>query len=193
MSLQDALFLVDRGGTNNHSRGSDIAANLVSGDKVLVQRGTGGSTEHFSATWTGSGWDRLQDTDLLIAWDGAENRMVTGSTFKTLFLPAPYAVTPPQIRFTGVTGDYGTLRYEVVSFSTWSRPPLTEVNDNQNGYGKWGYTRDGSYWYESYDDYGSYYFDPNVLSVRYVEYRKFEAYDGYAKSFSLEYPIGEPT
>ena len=38
MSLDDALFLVDRGGTNYHSKGSDIGDRIQVGDKVLVQR-----------------------------------------------------------------------------------------------------------------------------------------------------------
>ena len=48
MSLDDALFLVDRGGTNYHSKGSDIADRIQVGDKVLVQR----NNERFY-TWYG--------------------------------------------------------------------------------------------------------------------------------------------
>ena len=48
MSLDDALFLVDRGGTNYHSKGSDIADRIQVGDKVLVQR----NDERFY-TWYG--------------------------------------------------------------------------------------------------------------------------------------------
>ena len=47
MSLDDALFLVDRGGTNYHSKGSDIGDRMVAGDTVLVQRGT----DRFKATY----------------------------------------------------------------------------------------------------------------------------------------------
>ena len=54
MSLDDALFLVDRGGTNYYSKGSDIADRIQVGDKVLVQRGS----EHFYA-WYG----KTTDTD----------------------------------------------------------------------------------------------------------------------------------
>ena len=48
MSIDDALFLVDRGGTNYHSKGSDIADRIQVGDKVLVQR----NDERFY-TWYG--------------------------------------------------------------------------------------------------------------------------------------------
>ena len=81
MSLDDALFLVDRGGTNYHSKGSDIGDRMVAGDMVLVQRGT----ERFKATFDGSAWTKIQDSDLLLTWDGTSNRMVTGANFKTLF------------------------------------------------------------------------------------------------------------
>ena len=82
MSLDDALFLVDRGGTNYHSKGSDIGDRMVAGDTVLVQRGT----DRFKATYTGS-WDKIQDSDLVLAWDGTNNRKVTGANFKALFTP----------------------------------------------------------------------------------------------------------
>ena len=48
MSLDDALFLVDRAGTNYHCKGYDLKTKLQIGDKILVQRGT----EHFH-TWYG--------------------------------------------------------------------------------------------------------------------------------------------
>ena len=81
MSLDNALFLVDRGGTNYHSKGSDIGDRMVAGDSVLVQRGT----DRFKATYDGSSWDKIQDSDLLLAWDGNNSRKVTGANFKTLF------------------------------------------------------------------------------------------------------------
>ena len=65
MSLDNALFLVQRGGTNYHSKGSNIGDRMVAGDTVLVQRGT----DRFKATYTGS-WDKIQDSDLVLAWDG---------------------------------------------------------------------------------------------------------------------------
>ena len=84
MSLDDALFLVDRGGTNYHSKGSDIGDRMVAGDSVLVQRGT----NHFKATYDGNEWTKIQDSDLLLAWDGTNNRKVTGANFKGLFKDA---------------------------------------------------------------------------------------------------------
>ena len=81
MALDNALFLVDRGGTNYRSKGSDIGDRMKSGDRVLVQRGT----NHFKATYDGSGWDKIRDSDLLLAWDGTNNRKVTGENFKALF------------------------------------------------------------------------------------------------------------
>ena len=54
---------------------------MVADDSVLVQRGT----EHFNATYDGTSWDKIRDSDLLLAWDGTKNRKVTGQTFKELF------------------------------------------------------------------------------------------------------------
>ena len=81
MALDDALFLVQRGSTSYRSKGSDISDKMKSGDMVLVQRGA----NHFKATYDGSGWDKIQDSDLLLAWDGTNNRRVTGENFKALF------------------------------------------------------------------------------------------------------------
>ena len=49
-----------------------------------MQRGT----DRFKATYTGS-WDKIQDSDLVLAWDGTNNRKVTGVNFKTLFFSPP--------------------------------------------------------------------------------------------------------
>ena len=82
MSLDDALVLVQRSGTAHRSKGSDIGDRMVDGDIVLVQRGT----DRFKATYDGSGtWSNIRDTDLLLAWDGSNNRRVTGANFKSLF------------------------------------------------------------------------------------------------------------
>lgn len=82
MSLDNALFLVQRGGTNYHSKGSSIGNKMVSNDRVLVQR----KGLRFKATYDGSGnWSNIKDTDLLLAWDGSNNRRVTGANFKSLF------------------------------------------------------------------------------------------------------------
>ena len=83
MSLDDALFLVQRSGTLHHSKGSDIGDRMVNGDSVLVQR----NGQRLRATYDGSEWSTIQDSDLLLAWDGTNNRRVTGANFKTLFIP----------------------------------------------------------------------------------------------------------
>ena len=85
MRPADALFLVDRGGTNHHSKGSDIGTKMVAGDSVLVQRGT----DRFKATYDGSDWTKIQDSDLVLAWDGTDSRKVTGANFKNLFITYP--------------------------------------------------------------------------------------------------------
>lgn len=180
MSLNDALFLVDRDGTNHHSKGSDIGSRAISGDKILVQR----NGKQFTAAYDGVEWSRLQDSDLLVAWDGAETRRVTGSNFKALFLPPPEIVTLPKIRNTGQTNGYGQLLYELVTPATWSRP-----SDRRGGV--WEYTRDGDYWYGRTDSYGTYYYDNNVLKVRYEDKHLFGNSWYYATS--EEYPIGKPT
>jgi len=81
MSLDDALFLVQRSGTLHHSKGSDIGDRMVAGDMVLVQR----NDQRFKATYDGNEWSTIRDSDLLLAWDGTNNRKVTGANFKGLF------------------------------------------------------------------------------------------------------------
>lgn len=81
MALDNALFLVQRDSTRYRSKGSDIGDRMVAGDIVLVQR----EANHFKATYNGSSWDKIQDSDLLLAWDGTNNRRVTGANFKALF------------------------------------------------------------------------------------------------------------
>lgn len=85
MTLDGALFLVDRAGTNYHSKGQDIGTRMKANDSVLVQRGD----EHFQATYNGATWDKIKDTDLVLAWDGTKNRKVSGENFKALFAPIP--------------------------------------------------------------------------------------------------------
>ena len=79
---EDALFLVDRGGTNYHGKGSDLNDRMVAGDIVLVER----NDERFKATYGGgSTWPTIQDTDLVLAWDDEKSRSVSGANFKALF------------------------------------------------------------------------------------------------------------
>ena len=80
MSLEDALFLVDRGGSNYKVSGADIKAKLQNGDSLLVQR----NGARFRYGYDGT-LDKIQDSDLLLAWDGTTNRRVTGENFKFLF------------------------------------------------------------------------------------------------------------
>lgn len=82
MSLQTALFLVDRGGTNYNVSGADIEAKLTSGDSLLVQR----SDQRFQFSYDGT-LNKIQDTDLLVVWESDQTKHVTGQTFKGLFAP----------------------------------------------------------------------------------------------------------
>ena len=85
MSLDNALFLVNRGGTNFKVSGSNIATKIQNNDQVLVQRGS----NQFRATYGTSSWEKIGDNDLVLAWDGTNNRKVLGTNFKTLFTPIP--------------------------------------------------------------------------------------------------------
>ena len=79
---EDALFLVDRGGTNYHGKGSDLNDRMVAGDSVLVQR----DNVRYRATYGGgSTWPTIQDDDLVLAWDDEKPRKVSGANFKALF------------------------------------------------------------------------------------------------------------
>ena len=48
MSLDDALFLIERDGEKHHCKGSELKSKMVVGDRVLVQRGS----DHYQA-WYG--------------------------------------------------------------------------------------------------------------------------------------------
>ena len=81
MSLDTALFLVERNEAKYHVAGSDINSKVVDGDKFLVQRN--GQRYQYSYD---SNWDTdIEDTDLLLVWDSNKNWSVTGAQFKTLF------------------------------------------------------------------------------------------------------------
>ena len=106
MSLDDALFLVDRAGTNYRCKGSDIGDRMVDGDSVLVQR----NGQRFKATYDGSEWSTIQDSDLLLAWDGTKNRSVTGANFKTLFKePDPWLDV--KLVYVETLCDRGDIRF----------------------------------------------------------------------------------
>ena len=80
MSLDTALFLVDRGGTNYKVSGADIRTKLQNGDKLLVQR----NDQRHQLIYDGT-VDKVQDTDLLVAWEDGQTKRVTGANFKPLF------------------------------------------------------------------------------------------------------------
>ena len=80
MSLQTALFLVARGGTNYKVSGANIKDKIAVGDSVLVQRGGVRYHDDYNGHWT-----HIADDDLLLAWDEGKTWKVTGATFKGLF------------------------------------------------------------------------------------------------------------
>lgn len=79
MSLDDALFLVNRGGTKHKVSGADIGTKIQNNDSVLVQRGT----NKFKATYN-NGFSKIQDTDLVLAYKGGSNYQVSGANFQAL-------------------------------------------------------------------------------------------------------------
>lgn len=98
MSLNNALFLVNRNGTNFKVSGSDIGTKIQNGDQVLVQQGS----DLFKATYGNSSWNKIGDNDLILAWDGSSNRKVKGSNFKALFASASISSDKASVN-TGVT------------------------------------------------------------------------------------------
>ena len=161
MSLDNALFLVNRSGVKHHVSGSSIGDKIKDGDAVLVQRGN----SKFKATYS-DGFNNIVDSDLLLVRQGGVNYHVTGANFKTLFLPEPVALILPVIRREGTVGSYDTIKYELVSNSEWNRP-------SQSYYARWSYYRGGA-WYDKPDPGGHYFFDPNVEKVKYKEMHNFE-------------------
>ena len=153
MSLDDALFLVDRGGTNYHSKGSDIGDRMVAGDIVLVQR----SGQRFKATYDGNEWSTIRDSDLLLAWDGTNNRRVTGASFKSLFI-----VLPPPIaewNWRGLSSNFDDTKMcdkSGTSF-TWTSNSVTYFADtDRNGNNiintvTDAYNEKGTLWYKHND------------------------------------------
>ena len=84
MSLDTALFLVDRGGQNFKVSGSTIGDKIKDGDAVLVQRGD----TRFKSTYS-NGFNTILDTDLLLVRQGDFNYHVTGANFLDLFGKGP--------------------------------------------------------------------------------------------------------
>ena len=125
MSLDAAAFLVNRGGTNYFCQGKDLADRLQVGDKVLVQR----NGQRFTATYADSDWNAIQDDDLLLAWDGSNNRRVTGLNFKTLFGPKE----KPTLEGFGITSDKAVYNYNGLIQATFTgmKPGYTREDYTQ--------------------------------------------------------------
>jgi len=101
MSLDNALFLIDRGGQNFKVTGSTIGDKIKDGDAVLVQRGN----TKFKSTYN-NGFNSILDTDLLLARQGDANYRVTGAAFKELFSGPKVQIT--QWDWPTTTQKYGT-------------------------------------------------------------------------------------
>ena len=98
MSLDTALFLIDRGGQNFKVSGSTIGDKIKNGDSVLVQRGN----TRFKSTYN-NGFNNILDTDLLLARQGDANYRVTGANFLDLIC------VPPRNTLSGPSSStYGT-------------------------------------------------------------------------------------
>jgi hypothetical protein len=152
MTLDTALFLVDRTGTTYHSKGQDIGTKMLANDRVLVQRGD----EHFRATYNGSSWDKIQDSDLVLAWDGTNNRKVTGANFKALFVPPG---PPPIGEWTWQGHSSDSENYHMCDVRrgtafTWTANTVTYLaQTDKNGvfaYAavKYAYDNNGMVWYK---------------------------------------------
>lgn len=93
-----ALFLVDRGGVNQHVSVTNVA-NMQPLDKVLVQRGKNISHAIYKKPGTTQPWASIRDTDLILAWDDNQSKHVTGAEFKSLFPNIPSGKVALDIRF----------------------------------------------------------------------------------------------
>ena len=79
MSIETAVFAVQRGASQFKCKGSDLSAKVLSGDLFAVQRGD---------TYCKGTSDQVQDTDLLACTDtNGVTYKVTGAQFNALFGP----------------------------------------------------------------------------------------------------------
>lgn len=118
---EDALFLVDRGGTNYHGKGSDLNDRMVAGDIVLVQR----DNVRYKATYGGgSTWPTIQDDDLVLAWDDEKSRKVSGANFKALF-----DVGCPDIAGMGIQVATPMIQYNTYDINFTNMPAGAEYMD----------------------------------------------------------------
>ena len=123
MSLDDALFLVNRGGTKYKVSGADIGTKIQNNDSVLVQRGT----NKFKATYN-NGFDKIQDTDLVLAYKGGSNYRVSGANFQALLQDA----TAVQITKWSWPGPPGYHPYGATIKGEWETRNAKGLN--RNGY-----------------------------------------------------------
>lgn len=121
MSLDDALFLVNRGGTNHKVSGADIKTKIQNNDSVLVQRGT----NKFKATYN-NGFDKIQDTDLVLAYAGGSNYRVSGANFKALLQDPKVQIT----RWNWPVGSWHEYRADIIGY--WETRNAEGLN--RNGY-----------------------------------------------------------
>ena len=106
MSLDTALFLVDRGGVNHHVTGANAYTVMQPGDKVLVQRGADIFQEVYRDPLP---FDTIADDDLLLAWENNQTKHVTGATFKPLFIPP----LPPLGEWNWIGHSTSTALYQM--------------------------------------------------------------------------------
>ena len=93
MSLNDALFLVQRGEFKFKVRGDALNDKMQPDDMVLVQRGE----FKFKATYDGSAYTTILDDDLLLVQYEGNKFKVSGTDFLSLF-GTPPPPTPEEIR-----------------------------------------------------------------------------------------------
>ena len=124
MSLDNALFLVSRGSTTYKVSGADIGTKIQNNDSVLVQRGS--FKNRFKATYN-NGFSQIQDTDLVLAYDGGSNYRVSGANFQAL-LQGPTV----QITKWSWPGGPGWYQYGATIKGEWETRNAKGLN--RNGY-----------------------------------------------------------
>ena len=86
MTLETALYLVNRDGSPHRCAGENLSEKLQDGDSILVSRVVDGTRQNFNCTYDSSDrWSTLRDDDLILAWDENQNKHVKAENFKTLF------------------------------------------------------------------------------------------------------------
>ena len=160
MSLDDALFLVNRGGTKYKVSGADIGTKIQNNDSVLVQRGT----NKFKATYN-DGFDKIQDTDLILAYKGGSNYRVSGANFQAL-LQAPEV----QITKWSWGSGYGWYQYGARINGEWETRNAKGLNTN-------GYKENADFSGEYASGQDNWYFYPAEDGEQTIEGEAFSKYD----------------